>query len=281
MTPHSRPPSGDFGAGYWEDRYRGGEGAGRHAPSPSLVSETGDLPPGQALDAGCGVGADAIWLAARGWHVTGVDVSGTALDRARDAARTAGRDLAGRDIAGRIDWVHGDLSAWTPGERRFGLVTSHYVHVPGPAEVLFQRLASWVAPGGTLLVVGHAHDGGHGDAPGQAGDRDRGRSHPGDQPHRDAGDHGHGTEGDHDRGGRHGLPGDRGDARDGRPAQGSQIRVDQVTSALPADRWEVLVARSGTRTVERAGADPLTLHDTVVRARRRGLPPAGCGLQPS
>ena len=145
----------EFGAAYWQDRYRSGVGASKHDPSPSLVTETGGLPPGRALDAGCGVGGDALWLAARGWHVTAVDVSLTALERGRQTA-----EAAGPAFAGRIEWVHQDLTAWEPGRRAFDLVSSHYVHVPGPPEVLFRRMASWVAPGGTLLVVGH--DAGHG-----------------------------------------------------------------------------------------------------------------------
>ena len=58
--------------------------------------------------------------------------------------------------AARITWTAADLTGWEPTSR-FDLVTSHYVHVPGPPEALFARLASWVAPGGTLLVVGHGH----------------------------------------------------------------------------------------------------------------------------
>lgn len=142
--------AGEFGGEYWEHRYRSGEGAARHDPSPALAGEVGGLDPGAALDAGCGQGADARWLAARGWRVTAVDVSATALERARQAA--------GSD---RLEWVHADLTGWDPG-RRFDLVSSQYVHAPGPAEALFARLASWVAPGGTLLVVGH--DGGPGHA---------------------------------------------------------------------------------------------------------------------
>lgn len=154
---------GRFGAGYWEGRYRDGEGAGRRDPSPSLVTEAGALPPGRALDAGCGRGADAVWLASRGWHVTAVDVSGTAVSRASEDA-----SAAGREVAERIEWVRADLTTWEPGERAFDLVTSHYVHAPGTAEDLFRRLASWVAPGGTLLVVGHGDSAGraHAHAPG-------------------------------------------------------------------------------------------------------------------
>ncbi len=152
-------PDEEFGAAYWEHRYLSGVGASKHEPSPSLVTEAGGLPPGRALDAGCGVGGDTLWLAARGWQVTAVDVSLTALQQGRGAA-----DAAGPALADRIEWARGDLTAWDPGQRAFDLVTSHYVHVAGPQEELFRRLASWVAPGGTLLVVGHAHtrEGAHG-----------------------------------------------------------------------------------------------------------------------
>ena len=138
----------EFGPAYWEDRYRGGQGAGWSAPSPVLVAEAADLPPGRALDAGCGRGADARWLAARGWRVTAVDVSATAV-----AAAAA-------EPGPPVEWVCADLAGWEPAGV-FDLVTSQHVHVPGPAEDLFRRLASFVAPGGTLLVVGHAHGHAH------------------------------------------------------------------------------------------------------------------------
>lgn len=157
----------EFGAAYWEDRYGSGQGVSKHDPSPSLVAETAGLAPGRALDAGCGVGGDALWLAARGWQVTAVDIAPAALEQGR---RTA--EAAGPACAERIDWLHGDLTAWDPGGRRFDLVSSHYVHAPGPPELLLRRLASWVAPGGALLVVGHDGGHGHGDRQGQ------GHAHP-------------------------------------------------------------------------------------------------------
>ncbi len=156
---------GGFDAAYWEDRYRNGGGASRRDPSPSLLAEAADLPPGNALDAGCGWGADALWLAARGWTVTAVDVSPAAVDQARQHA-----EAADPHAAARVTFLPADLTTWQP-DQRYDLVTSHYVHVPGPQEALFARLASWVAPGGTLLVVGHGH------TPGQ-----HGHGHHGEQP---------------------------------------------------------------------------------------------------
>jgi SAM-dependent methyltransferase len=119
-------------------------------PNAHLVAETGDLPPGRALDAGCGHGAEAIWLAASGWQVTAVDFSVTALEHGRSTAQ-----LVGADVAERIEWVEGDLGSWTPPPRHFDLISCLYVHVAGSVGEMVNRLAAGVAPGGTLFLVGH------------------------------------------------------------------------------------------------------------------------------
>ena len=101
---------------------------------------------------GCGEGADAIWLAARGWKVTGVDISPVGLERAAVHAAAAGDA-----IAARIEWRHADLFADDVEPfGAFDLVSSHYLHLP-PAvrERSVCRLASAVLPGGSLLVVQH------------------------------------------------------------------------------------------------------------------------------
>jgi SAM-dependent methyltransferase len=85
--------SGEFGKAFWEERYRGHTAVSSRRPNPQLVAEAGDLAPGTALDAGCGEGADAIWLASRGWRVTAVDFATTALRRAREHAETLGADI--------------------------------------------------------------------------------------------------------------------------------------------------------------------------------------------
>jgi 2-polyprenyl-3-methyl-5-hydroxy-6-metoxy-1,4-benzoquinol methylase len=139
-----------FGKAFWEERYRGHTPPCSRRPNPQLVAEAGHLAPGTALDAGCGEGADAIWLASRGWRVTAVDFAATALRRAREHA-----DTLGVDVMSRIDWVQADLTSWTPTEEHFDLVSAHYIHPAGSHEALVRRLAASVAPGGTLLVVGH------------------------------------------------------------------------------------------------------------------------------
>ena len=119
-------------------------------PNAHLLTVSSDLQAGLALDAGCGHGAEAIWLAASGWQVTAVDFSVTALEHARTTAQAVGAE-----VAERIKWVEGDLGSWTPPPRRFDLVSCLYVHVAGSVGEMVTRLATGVAPGGTLLLVGH------------------------------------------------------------------------------------------------------------------------------
>lgn len=140
-----------FSEAAWDDRYRSRDALWSGQPNRYLVSETDGLAPGLALDVGAGEGADAIWLAARGWQVTAIDISSVALARA--AAHAAERTA---DVADRIEWLHADLRSWHPAEGRFDLVSAQYLHLP-PADraAVFGRLASAVAPGGTLLIVGH------------------------------------------------------------------------------------------------------------------------------
>lgn len=143
-----------FDREYWEQHWqaRAGGSMGVNPPNPHLARETADLPAGTALDAGCGAGAEAIWLAARGWQVTAADISADALARAADRATAAG-------VSPR--WVEADLSTWQP-DTRFDLVMTHYAHPAIPQLEFYDRIAGWVAPGGTLLIVGHLHTHGHG-----------------------------------------------------------------------------------------------------------------------
>ncbi|MCF8609203.1 FAD-dependent oxidoreductase [Gordonia sp. HY285] len=140
-----------FDNDYWDRIWQGDRAAamGSGQPNPHLVREVGGLTPGTALEAGCGAGAEAIWLAERGWQVTGADIAAAALDRAAERAGDAG-------VAERVEWVQADLSTWAP-DQRYDLVTTHYAHPAIPQLEFYDRLASWVAPAGTLLIVGHLH----------------------------------------------------------------------------------------------------------------------------
>jgi 2-polyprenyl-3-methyl-5-hydroxy-6-metoxy-1,4-benzoquinol methylase len=134
----------------WDERYSGQEKLWSGNPNPQLVAVAAGLTPGTALDVGCGEGGDVIWLARRGWTVTGADFSANGLARAARRAEQAG-------VADRVDWWQVDARTFMAGGRSFDLVTSHYLHPPdGEIVDVTRRLAEAVAPGGHLVVVGHA-----------------------------------------------------------------------------------------------------------------------------
>jgi 2-polyprenyl-3-methyl-5-hydroxy-6-metoxy-1,4-benzoquinol methylase len=74
----------------WDNRYSDRQQLWSGQPNGSLVAEVAGLTPGRVLNVGCGEGADAVWLARRGWDVTALEVSGVALERAAGHARDAG-----------------------------------------------------------------------------------------------------------------------------------------------------------------------------------------------
>lgn len=135
--------------GDWDARY-GSHGVGLWSGHPNgvLVAEIADALPGSALDVGCGEGADAIWLARAGWRVTGVDVSGVALERAAVVAREAGVT---------VQWVCADVSELAPAPGVYDLVSVQYPALRhSRSDDAIRALLDAVAAGGTLLVVGHA-----------------------------------------------------------------------------------------------------------------------------
>jgi SAM-dependent methyltransferase len=206
-----------FGEAFWDERYRSHSSLWSGNPNGHLISEASQLSPGAALDVGCGEGADAIWLAQRGWQVTAVDLSTVAIQRGAAHAQQAGGE-----IAGRIDWRHADLTVWDPGVARYDLVSAQYMHLPaGPREALFRRLAASVAPGGTLLIVGH---------------------HPSDLQTT--------------------MP---------RPAMPERFYTgDDIAAFLDPGEWDVITNTAAQRSATDPEGRTVTIHDTVLRARRRG-----------
>jgi SAM-dependent methyltransferase len=200
----------------FEEMYRATDALWSGRPNAQLVSEAADLPPGTALDIGCGEGADAVWLAARGWRVTGVDFAATALERA-----AAGAVAAGEEVAARIEWVRADVTRWTPEPGSFDLVSAQYMHLPTEQRrALFARLADAVRPGGQLLLVGH-----------DVSDIAAGAHRP-EEPDR-------------------------------------FFTADEAAAALDPATWEVLVAEARPRPAHRHEGEHITVHDAVLRARRR------------
>lgn len=132
----------------WDSRYEGPEPTWSTNPNGTLVHEVADLVAGRALDVGAGEGADALWLAERGWEVTATDISGKALKRVRTLADHRGLD---------IDLLHSDANDLTPfGPGTFDLVSLQYGSFKRtPDQRGLHNLLRAVTPGGTLLVVHH------------------------------------------------------------------------------------------------------------------------------
>ncbi len=116
-------------------------------PNRFLVAELDRIPAGRALDLACGAGRNAVWLAEHDWTVTGVDFSEVALENARGLAAERGVE---------VEWVQADVRHWTPPAAAFDLVAILYLQIPvEERRAVHGRAAAAVAPGGTLLVVGH------------------------------------------------------------------------------------------------------------------------------
>jgi SAM-dependent methyltransferase len=211
----------EYRESHWQQA--SGSASGREIePNPYLARELSHLAAGTALDAGCGEGAEAIWLATAGWQVTAADISTEALARA--LARATSVDVAPE----RVAWVEADLSVWSPAQQ-FDLVTTHYAHPAMPQLAFYERLAGWVAPSGTLLIVGHQHT-------------------AATPEHRHQG-HGHGDG--------HGPP------------REASVTAASITSRIDPTQWNVVTANEPVRTLTDRTGRTVQLDDVVVRATRR------------
>ena len=135
---------------FWDERYGSADRIWSGRPNQRLVEQVTGLTPGRALDVGGGEGADAIWLAEQGWQVTAARTS----PRWPWTGRPRTRPTPGS--AESITWQQADLLSWVPPEQSFDLVSAQFMHLPGKVRAEVQgRLAAAVAPGGSLLIVGH------------------------------------------------------------------------------------------------------------------------------
>jgi SAM-dependent methyltransferase len=150
VTEHRRPAASirpGFAREDWNERYARKELVWTAEPNRRFAAEVDGLEPGRALDLACGEGRNAVWLAERGWRVTGVDFSDVALAKAAELAASRGVD---------VDWVVADVLDHRPEARAFDLVAVLYLQLPRD-ELLhaLETAAGALAPGGTLLVLGH------------------------------------------------------------------------------------------------------------------------------
>ncbi|MFC9787585.1 class I SAM-dependent methyltransferase [Rhodococcus sp. NPDC127528] len=132
-------------ASAWDDRYRDRPDPWGAEPAETIRERLADAMPGRAVDLACGDGRHARWLDRAGWTVTAVDYSAVAIEQAR-----------GRDPERRIDWQVGDVTEWSP-DGPVDLVLLSFLHLPiEQLQAQIARAASWLAPGGRLLYLGHS-----------------------------------------------------------------------------------------------------------------------------
>lgn len=135
----------------WDERYEeNGDQMWSGQPNGSVVAEAATLTPGRALDIGCGEGADAVWLATRGWDVTATDISTTAIRRASEASTP---------LKLKLTFEASDVATSPPAQDHYDLVALSYPALRKDRCLsAVSSIASAVAVGGRLLVVGHVHD---------------------------------------------------------------------------------------------------------------------------
>ena len=220
----------------WDAMYGEADRVWSGEPNGALVAEAEGLPPGAALDVGCGEGADAVWLALQGWEVTALDVSGVALARAEAAAVEAGVT---------VRWLHAGLLDAALPTAGFDLVVALYpVLLRSPDHEAERALLNAVGPLGTLVFVHHD----------VFGTPAAGNAIPPSQDGHAAGPHhGHGPEHDND----------------GRFSPADMVSVEDMRSflAAQAEEWQIETHEQRPRRLS-GGAGAQHSEDVVLRARR-------------
>ena len=153
LLPSGIMPHGPKGVALferWDKPYRGtrmpGWDTGRVANELKKAVEDGTVRPGRALVLGCGSGTNAIYLAGKGFDVTGLDVAPTALVVARRKADKAGA---------RVRWIVADAAA-VPDLKPFDFLFDRgcYHHVRGQNGAGYVKMVSRLTrPGGRLLLL--------------------------------------------------------------------------------------------------------------------------------
>ena len=133
----------------WNERYRAEELVWGAEPNRFVAEVLGRRPPaGRALDLACGEGRNGIWLAKRGWSVTGIDSSDVAIERARRLGAAEGVE---------VEWIRADVTSHRAAPGAFALVLVSYLQLPAEARRLaLEGAAAALAPGGELFMIGHA-----------------------------------------------------------------------------------------------------------------------------
>lgn len=112
-------------------------------PNAFLVAMTKDLKPGKALDVAMGQGRNAVYLAAKGWDVTGYDVAEDGLRVARENAARAGT---------KITTVKARFEEFPYGTEQWDLIYFVYTDAPVVDPKFVATVCASLKKGGLLLI---------------------------------------------------------------------------------------------------------------------------------
>ena len=140
MDPQQTPQNPNFD---WNLAYSG-KAADYQPPDALLCELAGALPPGRALDVGCGAGGLIVALAEAGWQVAGIDIAARAIAAAREVLAERGLDA---------ELAVADATRWQPSAQ-YDLVVSSFA-LPATAAGrarAFAAMRAALAPGGTMII---------------------------------------------------------------------------------------------------------------------------------
>jgi len=101
----------------WDERYKGSDLRASRSPNPFLKKYIRLLPQGIALDVACGQGANAVFLARKGFKVDALDISGEALRKVRKLAE---------EFKVKIRTLRADLDSYSLEKEKYDLVADFY-----------------------------------------------------------------------------------------------------------------------------------------------------------
>ncbi len=123
----------------WNAKYEATDCLAGREPCQWLVEHTPLLPPGgRALDIAMGEGRNALYLAERGYRVTGVDISEVAIDRVHRLAR---------EKSLRIEGIAADLDSYQFEKNAYDVILCFYFL----DRRLFPAIREGLKPGGFLI----------------------------------------------------------------------------------------------------------------------------------
>jgi hypothetical protein len=137
-TWQEEPAGPDTERANWNETFRAASNLNLQ-PNKLLVEAVHGRKPGKALDVGMGQGRNALFLASRGWDVTGVDISDEGIRQAEEAARAAGLT---------IHTENADLETWSWGKDRYDLIAFIYMGSSPPVD----KIRTALRPGGLVVI---------------------------------------------------------------------------------------------------------------------------------